>query len=543
MPRYFRSDRLLRVWINESPDSFMPMKHQLNLIRLRESHPKANIVLVISLNDPETKKPFLTAEATEQCRRFCDQFRIQMIDVSELESALADSTERDIFSKICLEVNGARSKMGGNLAAASDLLRTLFCVLSKGIYSDFDTLIDTSELPEIVEVETDQPILCSGCVQPIKQPNGRIDSRLESNNDILVLTFPDQACVVQDKILLSRLSRIQKLILKNYRKPREVLEKGRFSELLAVPEIRAALAIFLETNDVLSIRRFLVEKFDVRLWMESQKRLLKSTLLEKLHEHLLLSMPSKTALGLLEEAQKKPELMRLFLMKFGFSIDYLPILLSQFFDKDALVRFFKKDLGNELFLLEQTGIKKTDLDLRQYELAMRLSTDEFLQEIYQSHMAQMMGCTVTNMTGPDPWSGLYYSTIGEVTVEALAMLRKISIHAQVVLNKKKEKILLSRCLRSMQIEGETFELPMQDQMQEDVEHYFTNENCSDESWLEHGKLKLQQSGQAMSDAARVLQHAYRQHRRRRASGSDKSDTKVVTMPTTGTTSALYHKPA
>lgn len=125
--------RHFKIWFSKNPDEPLGAENALRLIRWREKNPKLTLTLIYS-------SLCLNEGARGQLTMFCEKHRLQCIDVDrDLRPHLTDDRDISIYELAGLELKHAREKTGGNLAAASDLVRLILYVLhTYGIYSDLD---------------------------------------------------------------------------------------------------------------------------------------------------------------------------------------------------------------------------------------------------------------------------------------------------------------------------------------------------------------------------------------------------------------------
>lgn len=121
----------------------MNLENQIRLIKMRETNPHDRIHLIYDAS-------LLTSKSIEELMIFCKEHFILTIDANEFKNQLKSDNERQLFHFYQDEIQHLNE--GGNLAVASDILRWLSPVYVLGTYSDFDYPIDTSTLPNQIEV-------------------------------------------------------------------------------------------------------------------------------------------------------------------------------------------------------------------------------------------------------------------------------------------------------------------------------------------------------------------------------------------------------
>ena len=183
----------VKIWLTKKPDVFLNLENQRRLVEMRQKNPTDVIHFVYDsklLND--TAKDTLLA--------FCDQYKITPIDVREkICIDLKSKEEQALFQFYEDEIN--HLQQGGNLGAASDLLRWLEPVYLLGTYTDFDVKVDTTSLPETITVET--PLLFD--IGSYFHDGVEL---IEFNNDVIAVVDPTAAA--------EKISAIRKAILKAF---------------------------------------------------------------------------------------------------------------------------------------------------------------------------------------------------------------------------------------------------------------------------------------------------------------------------------------
>ncbi|MDF1646466.1 MAG: glycosyltransferase family 88 protein [Legionellaceae bacterium] len=140
----------VKIWLSANPDVFMPQIHQLRLIRTRQTNPKDIIHLVYD-------GKLLSPEALNKLKTFCETYNIIFHDVRE-DIIPACKTKEENRLITLYEDEVLHLEESGNLAVATDLLRVLSPVYA-WTYTDFDVDVDTSTLPETINVK--EPLLIS----------------------------------------------------------------------------------------------------------------------------------------------------------------------------------------------------------------------------------------------------------------------------------------------------------------------------------------------------------------------------------------------
>jgi glucosyltransferase Lgt1/2/3 len=173
----YNPHRHTKIWLSKNPDVFMNLENQIRLIKMREKNPNDTIHLVY---DSE----LLTKGAIEELNSYCTENRIEPVDVNSFSEELISENEHKLFAFYKDEITHLDE--GGNLAVASDILRWLSPLYTKGSYTDFDFPVDTSNLPPQIEVEA--PLLLN--IGSLKL--GKKEFIL-SNNDFVAIVDPEAA--------------------------------------------------------------------------------------------------------------------------------------------------------------------------------------------------------------------------------------------------------------------------------------------------------------------------------------------------------------
>ncbi len=139
----YNPHRHIKIWLSNNRDLFMNLENQIRLSKMRET----NLFDVIHLIYDSF---LLNSKAIEDLIHYCQEHRIIPIDVRLALTEPVSENEQKLFHFYNDEIT--HLNQGGNLAVASDILRWLSPFYKLGTYSDFDYPIDTSALPELVEV-------------------------------------------------------------------------------------------------------------------------------------------------------------------------------------------------------------------------------------------------------------------------------------------------------------------------------------------------------------------------------------------------------
>ncbi|MES2203737.1 MAG: glycosyltransferase family 88 protein [Pseudomonadota bacterium] len=144
----FDLQRHVKIWLSKRKDEFMSLTNQLRLIKARVTNPDDQISLVYDGR-------LLSDEAIASLHQFCQTHNIKPHDMKNLRHLVKTKEEKFLISMYEDEINNLEN--GGNLAAASDILRILSPVYSLGVYTDFDVAINTNNLGSMIFLK--EPVL------------------------------------------------------------------------------------------------------------------------------------------------------------------------------------------------------------------------------------------------------------------------------------------------------------------------------------------------------------------------------------------------
>lgn len=189
----FNPNRHVKIWLSKNPESFLNTVNQLRLIKMRVDNPSDEITFVFD-------SQLLNDNAMKDLHKFCSVHNFIPLDVREINRRDLPRIERKLFRIYDREINFANY---GNPAAASDILRFLSPIYSRGIYSDFDTVIKTKDIGTI---SVNKPLLLSiGSVKLdsriIQKMNLHEDvEEVKVNTDIIAIVDPIAARPLIEKI-------------------------------------------------------------------------------------------------------------------------------------------------------------------------------------------------------------------------------------------------------------------------------------------------------------------------------------------------------
>ena len=173
----FNPHRHVKIWLSKNPDVFMNELNQLRLIQMRAYCPNDEINLIYD-------SQLLSETAHRSLQAFCSKEDINIVDVRSIISQCNQPSEQQLIKIYEDEITHLDA--GGNLAAASDILRWLEPIYRLGTYSDFDVRIVTKDLPETIPVFSEL-LLNSGSVVLKDKYGSETQNKLASNDIIAVL--------------------------------------------------------------------------------------------------------------------------------------------------------------------------------------------------------------------------------------------------------------------------------------------------------------------------------------------------------------------
>ena len=219
MPYLLNPHQHVKIWLSKNRDLFLNQENQLRLVKTRVDNPKDVIYLVYA-------KELLSEKALQDLHTFCKKHEITPVCIEEQIIPACSDNEDEIRLIGLYRQEIAALNDGGNLAAASDILRWLKPIYSLGVYSDFDVKINTQGLPESISVDA-----------PIILPIGTTPSYVSWDLEMVALNNDTIAIPGNDAEALRKIEAIQKYIYNayqnndGYRKFDERL-KNELSELI-----------------------------------------------------------------------------------------------------------------------------------------------------------------------------------------------------------------------------------------------------------------------------------------------------------------------
>jgi hypothetical protein len=169
--------RHVKIWLSKDETCFLTLINRLRLIRMRVKNPTDTIFFIYD-SDLLTKKSVMSLVI------YCNEYNILPLDVRDLIPQCTTIDEKNLIKIYQDEISNLNS--GGNLAAASDILRWLRPIYILGTYSDFDVEINTAGLAAKVNVSSNL-LFNFGSVRYISYEH------LSFNNDVIAVVDPDAA--------------------------------------------------------------------------------------------------------------------------------------------------------------------------------------------------------------------------------------------------------------------------------------------------------------------------------------------------------------
>ncbi|MCS5708485.1 hypothetical protein CC99x_006140 [Candidatus Berkiella cookevillensis] len=200
--------RHYKIWFSANPDEFLNDENKLRFIRACLDNPDIRFSFVYS-------SAILSEFAIAELKDFCAKLNIQAVDVdSDVLRLLAHRLDKKSYHHAMQEIRHAVKKQGGNLAAASDLIRWLPGLIQCcGIYSDFDVELKFQKLEPVINVKS--PVILPTTLE-------FEDDALNAytiNNEFLAFAFDEDNTtqLSADSIEIIRI--VQKEMLKRYTQP------------------------------------------------------------------------------------------------------------------------------------------------------------------------------------------------------------------------------------------------------------------------------------------------------------------------------------
>lgn len=186
----FNPHRHTKIWLSKDENVFLNQENQLRLINMRVINPEDTINFIYA-------KELLSEDAQRNLIKFCKIHRINPVSIEEeiIPLCAGNANEEKLIELYQQEI---RQLTGGNLAAASDMLRWLKPVYSQGTYSDFDVPVNTRDAP--AEKVVDAPMLLN--MGSARYTDDGIES-LMINNDVISIVDANDAFEMISRIQTS----------------------------------------------------------------------------------------------------------------------------------------------------------------------------------------------------------------------------------------------------------------------------------------------------------------------------------------------------
>ncbi len=147
MPFVYNPHKHVKIWLSTNRDLFINPKNQLRLIRMRELNPNDEITLVYD-------SKLLSEKSLADLFIFCQKLAIKPIDVRDIFSQCQTVEEKNLINDYENEIKTIDSDRV--IVVCRDILSWLKPIYELGTYTDFDAVIDTSQ---ITTIEVDKPLL------------------------------------------------------------------------------------------------------------------------------------------------------------------------------------------------------------------------------------------------------------------------------------------------------------------------------------------------------------------------------------------------
>ncbi|MFJ1267191.1 glycosyltransferase family 88 protein [Legionella lytica] len=154
----FSTKNWTRIWFTTNPDQFIPQKNKEKIIEFLTKFPSRKISLIYDsrLLGTQGKEDFLNFKQELSILNRASQLEFYDFSAESFQENLLDANELELYALANMELQNLSH--GGNVGAASDVVRTLSVLYRSGIYTDFDVEFPDSNLEEI---KTSSPFLCS----------------------------------------------------------------------------------------------------------------------------------------------------------------------------------------------------------------------------------------------------------------------------------------------------------------------------------------------------------------------------------------------
>lgn len=191
-----------KMWFSMNPHEFLNDENKLRFIRCCLDNPDVSFSFVYS-------SAILSEMAIENLKDFCQKLNIRPIDLNvDVENLLDHKLDSACYHLAVQEIMYAVKRQGGNLAAASDLIRWLPGLIECcGIYSDFDVELKFQYLESVISVK-------SAVILPttLEFHEGELNG-YTINNEFLAFAFEEgqPSCLAKDSIDIIRVMQTEML--------------------------------------------------------------------------------------------------------------------------------------------------------------------------------------------------------------------------------------------------------------------------------------------------------------------------------------------
>ncbi len=174
----FNPHRHVKIWLSKNPDVFLTEENQLRLVRMRAACPGDEINFIYD-------SQLLSETSINNLLIFCSKNNLNSCDLNALLPLCKNPLEKRLIRLYNDEIFNLND--GGNLAAASDILRWLKPIYDLGTYSDFDVVISTKKLQKKITVFEEILLNAGTLIHEVKPAF----EELLTNNDIIAVVNPN----------------------------------------------------------------------------------------------------------------------------------------------------------------------------------------------------------------------------------------------------------------------------------------------------------------------------------------------------------------
>jgi len=176
---YINTMQYNRIWFSANPNQFITEENWVRQIQFDKQNPYASMFIVYASS-------LLNMNGIHDRDCFAYQFpRTVLVDFDKEFIAYLNTTrDKEIYTLAQEEIDSFRRNIGGNLAAASDMLRTVTAKYSN--YIDFDVHFSTTGITQYLPVN--QAVLLNIGSYSMPQENGKTQEVLNVNNDLIIVS-------------------------------------------------------------------------------------------------------------------------------------------------------------------------------------------------------------------------------------------------------------------------------------------------------------------------------------------------------------------